>query len=339
MFSELRRRVFLRAPVKQAVAVASSPLSAATIPFVEAGALAGAEALILGLDLRGGYVQGHSLMYQDMEELSPVNLKVQPDRKCPLCDKDEAELLEKWSVKPWEIVSCKSCGMVFLRNPPPPELLKTDMDWIVTSSREREKRREKMGKSYYLMSDGIKKLRRFFRKFSMRKEHRYILRYSKGKKVLDVGCGDGGVMVGLPDDLILYGIEPSPGLHALADAEFRKRGGFCIHNISHLGFGDLPSDMSFDFVVMRSFLEHDVMAESTLRSCHSKLAPHGMVLIKVPNFSCWNSKLRGSNWPGIRNPDHVNYFTPSSLTRLLKKCGYSRVVIPLIWRLPSSDNL
>jgi len=287
------------------------------------------------------HIQGSAIILNTNEfsASKTSELPFLPDRKCPLCDSDKAALLDKWSIKPWEVVRCCSCEMVFLRNPPPPELLKTDMDWSVTSMREREKRREKMGKTYYFFSDGLKRIRSFFRKFSMRKEHRYIFRYSKGTKVLDVGCGNGKVLANLPGDIIPYGIEPSPVLHALADERFRQRGGFCIHNVSHLAFGDLPPDTMFDFVVMRSFLEHDIMAEETLRNCHSKLAAEGKVLIKVPNFSCWNSKLRGSNWPGIRNPDHVNYFTPHTLVRLLEKCGYSRVEIPILLRLPSSDNL
>ena len=196
-----------------------------------------------------------------------------------------------------------------------------------------------MGAIYYFFSDGIKKIRSFSRSFRDKKELRYICRFTEGRNILDVGCASGHILAKLPEGMVPFGIEPSPSLQQQADASFRARGGYCIHNISHLGFRDLPDDVTFDLVLMRSFLEHDVMAEETLRACHAKLAPNGKVLIKVPNFSCWNSKLRGSNWPGIRNPDHVNYFTPDSLSRLLEKCGYSRCHIPLIWRMPTSDNI
>jgi len=196
-----------------------------------------------------------------------------------------------------------------------------------------------MGKGYYALSDSLKKVRAFFRSFRRRKEHRFILTLSEGPRILDVGCGGGHILATLPDGFTPFGIEPSPGMHADADAVFRARGGYCIHNISHLGFHDLAEEETFDFVLMRSFLEHDVMAEETLRACHAKLSPKGKVLIKVPNFACWNSKLRGANWPGIRNPDHVNYFIPETLRAMLLKCGYSKVIIPTKWRLPTSDNL
>ncbi len=229
--------------------------------------------------------------------------------------------------------------MTFLKNPPPPDLLKSELDWDILKDRERARRRKEMGRTYYFFSDGLKKIRAALRGSSERKELRYIKRHSDGPRILDVGCGAGQILANLPDGMIPFGIEPSPGMHQRADQSFRAKGGFCIHNISHLGLLELPDDLNFDFVLMRSFLEHDVMAEETLRSCLEKLTPNGKLLIKVPNFSCWNSRLRGANWPGIRNPDHVNYFTPESLERMVLKCGYSRCEIPLLWRLPTSDNL
>lgn len=273
------------------------------------------------------------------QAVQEIDKKVSSSRCCPVCEAKEFNILKKWSIEPWNVVACQSCGMIYLGNPPPPELLKTDLDWDIMKNHERDRRRKKMGPVYYFFSDGIKKIRAFFRGFASRKEKRYIMRFSEGPRILDVGCGCGRILADLPDTMIPYGIEPSPGMHAEADASFRKKGGFCIHNVSHLGFKELDGDMGFDFVLMRSFLEHDVMAAETLRNCHERLSPKGKVLIKVPNIACWNSKLRGSNWPGIRNPDHVNYFTPRTLKNMLIKCGYSRVHIPLIWRMPTSDNL
>ncbi|MFA6959817.1 MAG: class I SAM-dependent methyltransferase [Opitutaceae bacterium] len=229
--------------------------------------------------------------------------------------------------------------MAYLGNPPPPELLKSELDWDIHKNVERARRRAAMGSVYYKISDGVKKIRAFFRSFAPRKEHRYILRFSQGPRVLDVGCGIGHIISSLPGRFVPFGIEPSPGMQQRADASFRARGGFCIHNIAHLGLRELSDTESFDLILMRSFLEHDVMAMETLKACHSRLAENGKVLIKVPNFACLNSRLRGVDWPGIRHPDHVNYFTPKTLTRLLTECGFSKVSIPLIWRLPTSDNL
>jgi len=49
--------------------------------------------------------------------------------------------------------------------------------------------------------------------------------------------------------------------------------------------------------------------------------------------------LHKSGWPGMRYPDHVNYFTPTTLAQMLKNAGHRRLYMPLRWRLPTSDNL
>jgi hypothetical protein len=64
----------------------------------------------------------------------------------------------------------------------------------------------------------------------------------------------------------------------------------------------------------------------------------GIVLVKVPNFACWNRVLLGSKWSGFRNPDHVQYFTPPTLARLARACGFA-VKFRLYGRIPFNDNM
>ena len=83
--------------------------------------------------------------------------------------------------------------MVFLGNPPAAELLKTELDWDIHKDQERARRRAEMGRGYYAVSDGVKRVRAFVRGFSSKKEHRYIMRFAEGPRVLDVGCGGGHI--------------------------------------------------------------------------------------------------------------------------------------------------
>lgn len=259
-------------------------------------------------------------------------------RLCPLCGSGSNSLLPGYSRDAWRIVACVDCGMVYLENPPPQMLLKSEMAWEQSKGDERARRRE--GRAiYYFFSDGLKRLRRMLLQFrSVPKEIRYILAYSPGKRVLDVGCGAGQTLDGLPQGYVPYGIEPSPGMCAEANARYARRGGACIHDVAVGGFSRLENP-GYDFIVMRSFLEHDSEALATLKAAHSALTDRGGVLIKVPNLDCWNSRLRKAGWPGMRYPDHVNYFTPATLRAMLQRAGYSRIHMPLHWRLPTSDNL
>lgn len=259
-------------------------------------------------------------------------------RDCPVCASAGRVARPEYSQDHWRIVACTQCGMIYLENPPDQELLKSDFAWEGSKVNERARRRD--GRAlYYFFSDGLKKIRGFFKRLrSLPKEIRYIVAHAPGKRVLDVGCGGGDVLARLPSGYIPYGIEPSPGMCAAANAIFAARGGACIHDVAVGGFSRIAG-LKYDFVLMRSFLEHDSEAMATLKAAHAALSENGGVLIKVPNVDCWNSKLRTAGWPGMRYPDHVNYFTPATLTQMLTNAGYSRVYMPLHWRLPTSDNL
>ena len=61
--------------------------------------------------------------------------------------------------------------------------------------------------------------------------------------------------------------------------------------------------------------------------------------MKLPNFSSWLRVARGAAWSGYRFPDHVNYFTPASLARLLMETGFKVVRFGIPDRLPTSDSM
>lgn len=271
--------------------------------------------------------------------MTPGTVHANPaDRPCPLCRSARCGLLPDYSKDHWRIVRCGDCGMVYLANPPAQELLKGEYAWEHSKGDERARRRENR-KLYYFFSDGLKKLRGILQRFrSLPKEIRYIVTFSPGKRVLDVGCGAGQTLDGLPDGYVPYGIEPSPGMCAEANARYARRGGACIHDVAVGGFARIENP-KYDFIVMRSFLEHDSEAMATLEAARDALADNGGLLVKVPNLACWNARLRKAGWPGMRYPDHVNYFTPATLRAMLQRAGYSRIHMPLHWQLPTSDNL
>ena len=49
--------------------------------------------------------------------------------------------------------------------------------------------------------------------------------------------------------------------------------------------------------------------------------------------------IRRDNWCGYRFPDHVNYFTPESLQKIVKKLGFEVAQFGLFDRLIFSDNM
>jgi SAM-dependent methyltransferase len=228
--------------------------------------------------------------------------------------------------------------MTYLKNPPAQQDLMNEFDWAKTRQSERAKRRQQR-RTYYWISDGLKYLKGWVRGRT-RKEIRIIDRCAPpGGNFLDVGCADGGTLRQLDVSRWRpFGIEPSPSLAQRADAYCRPHGGAVRQAVAVDGLGAWPPG-HFQCVMMRSFLEHEIHVADVLRLARQTLAPGGVVIIKVPNFGCWNSRLRGAGWPGVRLPDHVNYFRPGDLRRALEAAGFTTVRFPWWRRSPTSDNM
>ncbi len=257
-------------------------------------------------------------------------------RSCPLCGADNrAQPVNPYSVAPWEIKTCAKCGFVYLENPPNYAELEENFAWEKTSAAEEARRNAARPLA--------KRLSRAFRHFRQRVLKRdklpamLALHLPRGK-VLDIGCGGGNVLKGLPERYEPHGIEISRVLAAQADALARARGGRVVQASAVAGLAQFPAD-AMDGALLSAFLEHEAQPAVLLRELHRVLRPGAPVIIKVPNYACINRAVRGAKWCGFRHPDHVNYFTPASLARLARDCGFRVARCTFGDRWPLSDNL
>ena len=95
----------------------------------------------------------------------------------------------------------------------------------------------------------------------------------------------------------------------------------------------------FDGILMRAYLEHEYQPAEVLERAWRVLKPAGCLIIKVPNYGCWNRRVRGKKWCGYRFPDHVNYFTPDSLRQMVEEACFKVTKFGLLDRLPTNDNM
>lgn len=92
-------------------------------------------------------------------------------------------------------------------------------------------------------------------------------------------------------------------------------------------------------VIMRSYLEHEAQPKEVLIETARVLQPDGIVVIKVPNYGCFNRTVFGERWCGFRFPDHLNYFTPASLESMCTSAGLSIKRFKFLDKFPLSDNM
>ena len=165
-------------------------------------------------------------------------------------------------------------------------------------------------------------------------------------RLVDVGCAEGTlierVVAGIPADVAdrvePIGIEISTHLASVAGRILSRRGGRCIHATGIEGLAMLEP-ASVHVIVLSCILEHEIEPLTLLRHCRERLTADGRVIVKVPNFNCLGRLIRGRKWCGFRWPDHVNYFTATTLASMARSAGFDVVRMGLFDRSPLSDSL
>ncbi len=245
-------------------------------------------------------------------------------RACPVCGVDRWQLLRE--VETWRLVRCAECELVYLPEVPSAEAVETEFEWSRSFDRERAAREKRNGvfRRWTRMVNRLRPSRE-------RRAFRRIRRLAPPGRMLDVGCGDGRLdleALGAGYDVI--GVELSP---IMAD-KARKRIGANRVRCGRLNDFQFPPG-SFDLAVTVSYLEHEPDPGSIVAQILELLRPGGIFINKVPNYASWLRGGLGWRWSGFRFPEHVQYFTPRTLGRLLKNAGFDRVRTSVN---PLSDN-
>jgi SAM-dependent methyltransferase len=85
-------------------------------------------------------------------------------------------------------------------------------------------------------------------------------------------------------------------------------------------------DESFDVVTLMDVIEHVAEPRYLMDEIYRVLRPEGVLFIVTPNFASLFVRLYGSEAYGIGPEEHVVYFRPGTLERLLQETGFRRIV-------------
>ena len=149
---------------------------------------------------------------------------------------------------------------------------------------------------------------------------------TKGKRVLDVGCGPGFFLKKCRDKgWQTTGLEPSP----LA-AKYANKQGLNVINgkIDKKNFEKLGK---FDVIYMHGVLEHLPHPKESIQLCYDHLNSGGLFFTSVANDynpfqMILKEQLEFSSWWSVP-PEHINYFTVTSLRKLLQSCNLKEINI------------
>jgi len=151
-------------------------------------------------------------------------------------------------------------------------------------------------------------------------EHKLMIELaqpSAGRKVLDVGCGDGALAEKLAvSDAQIAGIDPNPDMVEAANR--RGCGRFYVADGGHLPF----PDGSFDLVVAVTVLCVSGEPERLVAEMARVLRPGGRLVIgELGRWSLWTLSRRLRALFGNRLWQRAHFFTKAELTALVTQEG------------------
>ena len=82
-----------------------------------------------------------------------------------------------------------------------------------------------------------------------------------------------------------------------------------------------------DAVMMWDVLEHVDDPRAYITAVGRMLSPGGVLTISTPDKSSLWARVMGMKWQLIVPPEHLFYYSPVNLTRLLKECGFEIIEV------------
>lgn len=136
-----------------------------------------------------------------------------------------------------------------------------------------------------------------------------IRKHKRSGRILDIGCGDGSISLGLPE-FSYTGVETSfsgaKGKNILRDGVERMK---------------VKSNF-FDIVTFWESLEHVADPAETLTGVYQSMKKDGELIIECPNYTSFERLPFGAKWFHLDPPRHLTHFTPAGLKHLLKQKGF-----------------
>jgi SAM-dependent methyltransferase len=229
-------------------------------------------------------------------DTSLTDTMARTDVACRACHSHRLKSLHAYQRA--HLVRCGDCGLVFAgQHPTDAELARNyagysraDYDSPITRARYRE------------LLDGFE-------------------RYRQRNRILDMGCGIGFFLEEAQRrGWDAHGSELEPRAVEIN----RAKGLTCVQ--APVGVETFDPD-SFDVITAFEVVEHlcDPRAEAAVIA-HA-LRPGGLLYCTTPNFSSLSRRLLRSHWSVIDYPEHLSYFTPSTLCSWLGRFGFVPVKV------------
>jgi SAM-dependent methyltransferase len=228
-------------------------------------------------------------------------MTIDVDAGCALCGETGAtRLFEK---RGWTFVRCPRCRLVSIRPLPTEAALLAHHEQSYATG----------GYAVYAAAESIR---------SAIAAHRLavVRRLAPAGPWLDVGCATGALLAAARD----AGID-AEGLEMSRPAiEHARARGLRVHEGVVERFAP---ERRYAAVTAFDVVEHLRDPLGFVRRVGAWLLPGAVLVLTVPNIESVTARLMGRYWYFYAPPDHLHYFTPATITRLLTDAGLSGVTV------------
>lgn len=145
-----------------------------------------------------------------------------------------------------------------------------------------------------------------------------VQRLKSAGRLLDFGCGNGAFALHMRTaGYDVVGIEP----FSLGETVKSER-----LELVRAPWDQVKDRLGvFDVITLWQVLEHLDRPVDMLKRLAPHLAPDGVMIVSVPNFSSVQSAAFGGGWFHLDPPRHVSHFEPATLERCLRLSGLTPV--------------
>lgn len=169
--------------------------------------------------------------------------------------------------------------------------------------------------------------------FSTRRRIDILLDYVPNKSVLDLGCIEHDLSVHEKNDWWLHGLIKTKARHTVGvdyENESAQRLNNAGYNIIVADVENMDLKERFDIVMAGELFEHLTNHRSFLDSVKRHLGDDGLFIASMPNANSLNYFLQNCIFGHeVDAWDHAAFFTPITLSVMLKKCGFTPLKIIL----------
>ncbi len=227
--------------------------------------------------------------------------------RCPICGAKSYKKFTKTNIfGKYHFYKCKKCNLLFVGNLP------TKKNLGIFYSK------------YFSLpkNQNLKNLKKF--SFVFNKINISTKRYSK-LKFLDIGSGSGEIASFLLNKNIeeIACVDFSEDLLKIKKKIKNKKLKIIIGDF--LNIENKLKDNYFDIVTLFDVVEHLVNPKIYLNLAIKKLKSGGKLIITTPNINSLNYLIYKKYWDWISPPWHLFYFSPDSISYLMRKLGMYKI--------------